>query len=204
MVTVEKLLKLPKLSSLRVLAGGAGLGRGVGHVTVMEVPDIVKWLLGNDFLITSLYAVRDDVRAQCRLLEELNSSGCACVAVKTGEYVKEISIELKAVADKYGLPLLQIPYDMLYLDIITSVMNHIFDEKNPRVVLEKYIKDIIFEAYTDSDLMLERGDLLGFAVEKKQYLAMTIQFEASYSPTESDMQANWYRCSAVFRREKRA
>ena len=34
-------------------AGHNGLERKVEHVTVMEVPDIKRWLKGNDFLITS-------------------------------------------------------------------------------------------------------------------------------------------------------
>jgi purine catabolism regulator len=191
MVTLEKLLRIPKLKDIEVIAGDSGLQRHVGHVTVMEVPDIIQWLKGDDFLITSLYAVKDDTGEQCRLIEKLARSSCACVAVKTGQYVREISEELKAIANEYNIPLLRIPYTMSYIDIIVNVMDYIFEERNPRVVLEKYIKDIIFEAYTDPDLMIERGNTLGLSVDKNRYLAMTLRFPAAYRPAPPDIEALW-------------
>ncbi|MDR0653991.1 MAG: PucR family transcriptional regulator ligand-binding domain-containing protein [Synergistaceae bacterium] len=191
MVTLEKLLRIPKLKDLEVIAGESGLKRNIGHVTVMEVPDIIQWLKGDDFLITSLYAVKDDIEAQCNLIKNLARSSCACVAIKTGQYVREISEELKSIADEYSIPLLRIPYAMSYIDIIVNVMNYIFEERNPRVVLEKYIKDIIFEAYTDPDLMIERGNTLGFSVSKWRYLAMTLRFFATSRPSPSDMETLW-------------
>lgn len=191
MVALEKLLRLPKLQGIEVIAGRSGLKRSVGHVTVMEVPDIIQWLKGDDFLITSLYAVKDDAGEQCRLIKKLARASCACVAVKTGQYVKEISAELKTAADEYGIALLRIPYTLSYIDIIVNVMNYIFEERNPRVVLEKYIKDIIFEAYTDPGLMIERGNTLGLSVARNQYLAMTLQFPIGQSPAQEDVQALW-------------
>lgn len=165
--------------------------RNIGHVTVMEVPDIIRWLKGDDFLITSLYAMKDDIEEQCNLIKKLARSSCSCVAVKTGQYVREISEELKSAADEYSIPLLRIPYAMSYIDIIVNVMNYIFEERNPRVVLEKYIKDIIFEAYTDPDLMIERGNTLGCGVGKWQYLAMTLRFSTPSRPSPSDMETLW-------------
>ena len=41
------------MRGVRVVAGEEGLFRKVEHVTVMEVPEIKRWLKGNDFLITS-------------------------------------------------------------------------------------------------------------------------------------------------------
>lgn len=191
MVTVEKLLTIPKLRNIEVVAGKSGLQRKVGHVTVMEVPDIVQWLKGDDFLITSLYAVKDDVQAQCKLINEIAFTSCACIAVKTGQYIKDIHDDLKAVADKHSIPLLCIPYNLNYIDIIVNAMNYLFEEQNPRVVLEKYIKDVIFEAYTDAYTMVERGNLLGLMVDKQAYCAMTIQFQHSYVPSEAEMQSLW-------------
>lgn len=73
-----------------VLAGESGLLKKVEHVTVMEVPDIKRWLKGNDFLITSFYSVRKSEEAQCRLIEE-PADICSCIAVKTGQYVDNSS-----------------------------------------------------------------------------------------------------------------
>ncbi|QQO10564.1 PucR family transcriptional regulator [Breznakiella homolactica] len=197
MITVDRILKIPKLRSIEVVAGKSGLSREVGHVTVMEVPDIVRWLKGHDFLITSLYAVKDDIGAQCSLLKDMAYASCACMAVKTGQYVKELSPELMAVADEHSIPLLHIPYDLSYIDIIVTTMHYIVGEQNPRLLLERYIKDIIFEAYTEPELMIERGSLLGLGVGKNQYLAMTLQFSETDTPSEQHLQLLWRTGTAV-------
>ena len=55
MVNVKDLLSLPVFKNVQVLAGKSGLDRNVEHVTVMEVPDIKRWLKGNDFLLKLLF-----------------------------------------------------------------------------------------------------------------------------------------------------
>ncbi|MDR2479544.1 MAG: PucR family transcriptional regulator ligand-binding domain-containing protein [Treponema sp.] len=191
MITVEKILGLQKLQNIQVAAGKGGLWRRVSHVTVMEVPDIAHWLKGSDFLITSLYALKDDIAAQCGLLRDLASASCACMAVKTGQYVKDLAPELRVVADELDFPLLIIPYELSYIDIITSCMDFIFEERNPRIMLERYIRDVLFEAYGDPDLMIERGRLLGFETERDRYLAMTLQFSQAELPGEEDIRRLW-------------
>ena len=94
MAKVSDLLRLPAFRGIHVLSGENGLQRKVEHVTVMEVPDIKRWLKGNDFLITSFYSVRKSEEAQCRLIEDLADT-CCCVAVKTGQYVNGISERVK-------------------------------------------------------------------------------------------------------------
>ena len=111
MAKVRDLLSLPVFKDVQVLAGKSGLDRNVEHITVMEVPDIKRWLKGNDFLITSFYSVRKGIEEQCRLIEELADT-CCCVAVKIGQYVDKIPEEVKRKADQCNLPLLEIPFHL--------------------------------------------------------------------------------------------
>lgn len=188
MVKVSDLLKLPALRGVQVIAGQGGLHRKVEYVTVMEVPDIKRWLKGNDFLITSLYSVRKSEDEQCQLIRDLSDT-CACVAVKTGRYVSRISERVKETADQYGLPLLEIPFEKTYIDLIMSIMNLIFEEEGRTEVLEKYVKDIIYENYSDDILMVERGRLFGFEVDRDYFAAVNISFKKKYEPTEVEQRA---------------
>jgi len=74
MAKVSDLPCLPAFKGIRVLAGEGGLQRKVDYVTVMEVPDIKRWLKGNDLLITSFYSVRKSEEAQCRLISSVKES----------------------------------------------------------------------------------------------------------------------------------
>lgn len=187
MISVKNVLQLPALKSLEIVAGFSGIENKVGYVTVMEVPDIIRWLQGNDFLITSLYSMREDVSMQCRLIEELSKSSCSCVAIKTGQYVMDISKELKEAADKCGLPLIRIPNDVPYIDIIMTIMTAILEEKDMDIIIEKYIKDIIFDTYDNESLMIERGRPLGILIEENFYISMNLSFPKGFEPKQKDI-----------------
>lgn len=198
MAKVCDLLRLPAFKGIHVIAGENGLQRRVEHVTVMEVPDIKRWLKGNDFLITSFYSVRRSREEQCRLIEELADT-CCCVAVKTGQYVDEISEVVKETANRCGLPLLEIPFQIPYIDLLMNVMNLIFEEENRTSILEKYVKDIIYDNYTDEILMAERGRLFGFDVDENYFAAVNICFRKKYVPTEQEKKTIRFLCQNLQR-----
>ncbi|MCI9568760.1 MAG: PucR family transcriptional regulator [Lachnospiraceae bacterium] len=196
MVQVRDLMKLPALKGVELVAGAGGDSRKVEHVTVMEVPDIKQWLKGNDLLITSFYSVRKSEEAQCRLIRELSDT-CCCVAVKTGKYVDCISERVKRTADECGLPVFEIPFHIAYIDIIVSVMNLIFEDRGNSEILAKYVKDIIYENYSDEIMMTERGQLLGLDVRKDFFVAVTVFFRRDYSAPEQEKQSLRFLCQRL-------
>ena len=185
MAKVSDVLKLSVMRGVRVVAGEEGLFRKVEHVTVMEVPEIKRWLKGNDFLITSFYSVRKSEEDQRALIRDLADT-CCCIAVKTGQYVKTVAESVKRAADEVGLPVLEIPGELAYIDIIVNVMNLIFEEEGNSEILEKYVKDILYENYSDEILMEERGRLFGMDVEHDWFSAVVINFRKRYVPDEQD------------------
>lgn len=103
MAKVSDLLRLPAFRGDPCIVWGKWTKEGRAR-DCHEVPDIKRWLKGNDFLITSFYSVRKSEEAQCRLIEDLADT-CCCVAVKTGQYVNGISERVKETADRCSLPL---------------------------------------------------------------------------------------------------
>ena len=196
MAKVSDVLKLPVMRGVRVLAGEAGLSGKVEHVTVMEVPEIRQWLKGNDFLITSFYSVRKSEEEQCALIREV-ADICCCIAVKTGPYVACISERVREEADEVGLPILELPEALPYIDIIVNVMNLIFEEEGNSAILEKYVKDILYENYSDRVLMAERGRLFGMDVEHDWFAAVVINFRKMVVPDEQDWKGIRFLARAV-------
>ncbi len=196
MAKVRDLLQIPAFREVKVVAGRNGLERNVEHVTVMEVPDIKKWLKGNEFLITSFYSVRKSEEEQCRLIEELADT-CCCIAVKTGEYVESLSELVCQKADQCGLPLLEIPWNVTYIDLIVPIMNRLFEEEGNSAILEKYVKDILYENYSDEILMKERGRLFGFDVEQDFFAAINVSFKKGYEPDEHAWKKLRFLCQTI-------
>lgn len=184
MVEVNDILRLPAFRGVNVIAGKDGLNRKVENVAVMEIPDIMPWLRGNDILITSFYSLPEE-GAQCRLIEELADS-CSCIAVKIGTYIQTISDSVKETADRVGLPLLEIPMETPYTDLIMNIMAVVLEEGNNERIVDRFLKDVVYERYSDQILMTKRGNLLGFDFRGRIYTAINIQYEHHYKSSVSE------------------
>lgn len=177
MAKLRDLLQFRSLKNLELITGTECLDVNVGTVTVMEVPDVIQWLRGEDFLITSLYAIGDDEEKQCRLLYDLLETRSACLAIKTGKYAHQICDKMIDIANKNHFPLLRIPYEMTYIDIIMDAMNVIMTESNRKEMLGKYISDIIFHPSPNEGLLQEEGRLLKVDIEKDFFQSLILEFD---------------------------
>ncbi|WP_080835296.1 PucR family transcriptional regulator [Cohnella massiliensis] len=126
-VTVREALGIGGFTKCKVVAGEAGLDREIEYITVMEVPDVIQWLKGNDLLLTSLYPIKDDpeaIRDLVRQLDEVNSSA---LAIKTQRYVQEIPRPIIEAGNRHNLPIIEIHNEVSYLDIMTPLMQIMVD-----------------------------------------------------------------------------
>lgn len=137
-ITLKEAMKIGGLRECRIIAGYQGIEKKLNYVTIMEVPDIVNWLKGNELLLTSLYPIKDDEEAQKNLIRELHERGTSALAIKPNRFVEHIPYSILEAAEKYGFPIIEIPERISYLDILSPVMNSIFDRK---VVLQEDIEE---------------------------------------------------------------
>ncbi|MEQ6390634.1 PucR family transcriptional regulator ligand-binding domain-containing protein [Bacillaceae bacterium S4-13-58] len=128
-ITLRQALKIGGLRKCKVVAGSKGLDRSLTYVTIMEVPDIVKWLKGEELLLTSLYPIKDDEIAVTNLVKDLHKKGTSALAIKPHRFVDDIPEIILREAEKFDFPIIEIPEEVSYLDILSPVMNAIFDKK---------------------------------------------------------------------------
>lgn len=133
-ITLENAMKIGRFVECEVVAGHKGLSKEVKNITIMEVPDIVQWLKGNELLLTSLYSIKDDKEAQSSLIQKLYDAGAAALAIKPFSSLETIPEIIIQSADQLGFPVIKIPEQVRYLDILSPVMHAIFDQK---VVLQE-------------------------------------------------------------------
>jgi len=136
-ISLRNSMKLGKFSECEVVAGQQGMDRVIENITIMELPDIVKWLKRKELILTSLFAIKDDQDAQNVLIQRLYYAGATALAVKPFESIEEIPPAIIASANKLGFPVIRIPNHVKYLDILSPVMHHIFNKK---VVLQEDIE----------------------------------------------------------------
>lgn len=175
-LTLRNAMRLGKFSECEVVAGHKGLSRVVKNITIMEVPEVVQWLKDKELILTSLFAIKDDLNAQNTLIQKLNTAGATALAIKPSQFIKTIPTGITESANRLGFPIVIIPDHVKYLDILSPVMHHIFNEK---VVLQEEVEDatkILHELSLHDQGIGVFAENLSFLTKNK----ITIESEVSF------------------------
>ncbi|MFI7421468.1 PucR family transcriptional regulator [Nonomuraea sp. NPDC049684] len=128
-VSVGEVLGVSTLAEARLIAGESGLGRIVQRLNVMEVPDILAWVKPHELLLTTGYPLRNTPQSLGRLVADLDERGLAALAIKLGRYVDELPAEMTEQADRLGFPLILLPNDVGFDDILNQVLTDILNRQ---------------------------------------------------------------------------
>ncbi|MEV4807480.1 PucR family transcriptional regulator ligand-binding domain-containing protein [Nonomuraea sp. NPDC049421] len=128
-VSVGEVLGVSTLADARLIAGESGLGRIVQRLNVMEVPDILAWVKPHELLLTTGYPLRNTPQSLGRLVADLDERGLAALAIKLGRYVDELPDEMAEQADRLGFPLILLPNDVGFDDILNQVLTDILNRQ---------------------------------------------------------------------------
>lgn len=198
-VTLREILRIPCLSGTTILAGAAGLDRIVSRINVMEVPDVVDWVKPHELLVTTGYPLSSSARSSRQqhvalldLVRDLDGRQVAALGIKIGRYLQEVPADVLALADRLGFPLLGLPPQVAFDDLLQQAHHRLYDVQ--AAVLERI--DSLHEAL--ARLVLEGGDLGEIAGEVARVLSVgvlitstdgRIQAEATTPEMRSQLEA---------------
>ncbi|MEV1178851.1 PucR family transcriptional regulator ligand-binding domain-containing protein, partial [Nonomuraea sp. NPDC049784] len=128
-VSVGEVLGVSTLAEARLIAGESGLSRIVQRLNVMEVPDILAWVKPHELLLTTGYPLRNTPQSLGRLVADLDERGLAALAIKLGRYVDELPDEMVEQADRLGFPLILLPNNVGFDDILNQVLTDILNRQ---------------------------------------------------------------------------
>ena len=139
--TVRKLLESEQFPKMKLLCGEKGLDREVKDIRIIEIEDMEQYLTGGEMLITSfqVYLSCSDREVE-QHFEDLVKSDISGFIVKKREEDDPTEKRLKLLekhCEKYEIPLVEIPEDLYYWEIIRYVMTQVFDKDTARL---KYFK----------------------------------------------------------------
>lgn len=137
-ISVEELMNLSILKNAKLLSGEEGLSNKITEINVMEVPDIVDWVKPGEFLLTTAYSIKDDIEKLNIIIPKLKEKGLAGIGIKTKRYIESIPQSVLDTSSKYKFPIIDIPFDVSYADIIMPVLTEVV---NKQTVLLKRIAE---------------------------------------------------------------
>lgn len=153
-LTIEKALsELPILSSAEVVAGRQGLGNIIRWVHIVDIPELSPWVREHDLLMTTAYAIKDLPEGQNRLISTLVEHHMAGIIIAIGRYIQEIPAEFIADADRYDFPVIQLPWDVPFVEVTRAIHEWILRQQ--MVMTEQSFE--IHKVLTQ--LVIDGGDL---------------------------------------------
>lgn len=156
--------------NMKVLAGEKGIEREVLSVSVMDAPDIYEWMKGGEFLLTSGYIINQNPETTKELLSMLSKSGVAGLGIKLERYISELPKEIIQWANDLNFPIVYIPIDYAWADIINFVLTKVNSEKTEQLILSERIH----KAFTN--LVIQGGGAQGIVETLSEILDKTIVY----------------------------
>ncbi len=156
-VRLRDILNVDLLAGAEVIAGETGMDNEITSVNVMEVPDIVDWVRSGELLLTTAYSISDNLEAFNTLLPKFSQKGVCGMGIKTKRYIDELPESVIQTANMLAFPIILIPADVSYGDLMKEVFSYIVGEQTR--LLEK------INEFNNQfrDIMLRRGDMEEFA-----------------------------------------
>ena len=124
-ITVKEVLDRKLFNGMKAVAGLAGLQAVITWVNIMEIPDSPDTINRGEFLITTGYGLENEEKYH-NLIQRLKARGVPAVAVQTGYYVSAIPDYLIRSADEYEMPLLEMPANYSFSNILQAIFRRPF------------------------------------------------------------------------------
>lgn len=163
--SVRDVLASPSLAGARVLAGTSGLERPVERLNVMEVPDILPWTTPRELLLTTGYPLRDRVGTLAELVTALDDAGLSGLGIKRGRYLGTLPDDVIRCADERGFPLVELPEDLRFDDVLHEVLTGMLEEQYRQVArseqLHRTFLDLVVAGRGLHDISAGLSQLVG-------------------------------------------
>ncbi len=125
-ITVEDAMKIGGLTKSKVVSGHSGLKNIIKYVSVIELPEVDDWIRGEELFLTAFYSIGDNLSAQLQLLRTMKARNVSALGIcYPGRHYTESSSEFLQLSDQLGIPIIEIPDEVAYVDIISPITERI-------------------------------------------------------------------------------
>lgn len=138
---VSEVISVLAVADAKLVAGHKGLNKTVTGINVIESKNIMKTISGGEILITSLYPTMLLPYAHYEFCEILAKAGVSALAVKIGNCFDEIPQNVLDIGNQYDLPIIELPVNSNFSDIMHLVMLALYDRKALKLQMNEMIFD---------------------------------------------------------------
>lgn len=138
--TVNDLLTSNRFPGMKLLCEGGGLDREIRGIRILHSPDMARFMRGGEVLLTSLQAYKNAEEREVRqhLQEICDKKVCAFIVKRNTKTKQQRYLELLLqFAEAQRIPVIEIPKDIYFSEIIEYVLMRIFDRETAKLAFFK-------------------------------------------------------------------
>ena len=139
--TVKDLLESNKFPEMQLISDHSGIDREIKGARIIEMPEMEKFLVGGELLLTSMRAYEDteeDVFLyHLKELDKKQISGFIVKCYQRTEHLKRLFNILMEFSQEYHLPVIEISEDLYFWGIIKHILLQLCDIETAKL---KYFK----------------------------------------------------------------
>src|SRR3984893_18314238 len=121
--TVREAMRFGAFATARLVAREARLHPAIAWVRMMERPEVQP--RAGDLMLTTGFPIKDDRDAQVRLIGRIAEGGGAGLVVRPHPYLRKLSPEMLAEADRLDVPVFTVGADVQMIDLMTPLLERI-------------------------------------------------------------------------------
>lgn len=205
-ISVKEAMNIGGLKKARLIAGHQGVENLIEHVSVIEVPEAHQWFRGKELFLSAFYNIQNDPEKQLNLLKTIKEKNVSALGVcYPGLYYDSLSPEVIAKANELSIPIIEIPREVAYIDIISPVIETIQRKQSEDIQQALLIQNQLHEwlakrldlpeiisrigKIIDEDIVIvnHRLDIIGFQSQNEVSYAFDYNIAASIRNNRSKL-----------------
>ncbi len=147
-LNIKQIVDSQLLRGVRLAAGFAGEYNIISWVNVMEILDSPDSVQRGELLVTTGYNLQEQKLYQDLILT-LKNNGVSGIAIQTGYYVDEIPQYILDESDRLGFPVMEIPRNLTFSDILRILIQKINAGKSENEISDEAAKSM-FQAIQEA------------------------------------------------------
>lgn len=153
-LTLEQLLVQMHGRDMRCVAGFKGLQKEVIGFSILDTPEILKWLKGGEILVSAGYVMKNTPSLIKSIVGDLHRKGCVGLGIKLKRYFDEIPQEIIDRGNELDFPIFEIPYEIRFADLSKEIYMNIFRFNQTSIeqnnhIYQHLIKTVLSDASTE-------------------------------------------------------
>ena len=162
--TLRQVLGLPALAGAQVLAGESGLDRTVEQLRSEETPGVRARIEPGQFLLMDSFPTRSDLESLEQMIADASDMGLSGFGVVAGEDAEQPPVRLLEMADKHGLPLVQLAQGTSFSDVLNEFLAAKMDrqtrQSGPREQVQSVFVQIVLNGQGLAEISSQLAEII--------------------------------------------